>query len=175
MKISFLIVCCLASFTVSSQPKLDKKDWLTISENSYSVKYPGNWDIDRSGQMDTSFIIFAKQSSVEDKFRENVNLLIQNLSGLNIDLDKYVEISEGQIKTLITNGHILESKRLNAEGVPFHKEIYSGDQGTFKLKFEQYYWVKDEKAYVITFTTEINQFDSYKEIGEEILKSFKLL
>ncbi|MBK7681894.1 MAG: hypothetical protein IPJ26_05200 [Bacteroidetes bacterium] len=40
--------------------------------------------------MGTSFIIFSPLENDEDKFKENVNLLMQDLTGQNIDLDKYV-------------------------------------------------------------------------------------
>lgn len=151
-----------------------QEEWTSLNENGYSIQYPKNWDLDKSGQMGTSFIVLSQLSSQQDQFRENVNLLIQDLTGMNIDLDKYVEISEGQIRTMITNGKLLDSKRQSSNGTEFHKVIFTGDQGIYQLKFEQYYLIKNGKAYVLTLTCEINQYDKYKEIGEQILSSFKL-
>jgi hypothetical protein len=145
-----------------------------LDENGYSIQYPASWDLDKSGQMGTSFILFSKPSSEQDQFRENVNLLIQDLIGRNINLDDYVEISEGQIKTIITNGNLIESKRLHSNSVDFHKVIFTGKQGIYDLKFEQYYWIKKHKAFVLTFTCEINYFDKYRDTAEKILNSFKL-
>jgi hypothetical protein len=153
----------------------ETNNWKQLEQNGYSIEYPNDWDLDTSGQMGSSFIIFSKQSSTQDQFRENINLIIQNLTGYTINLDQYTEISLGQIKTMITNGNILESKRLKANGPEFQKVVYTGDQGIYKLKFEQYYWIKNNEAYVLTFTTEVDQFDSYKETGEKILNSFILL
>jgi hypothetical protein len=93
---------------------------------------------------------------------------------MNIDLGKYVEISEGQIKTMITSGVIVESKRQKSGDYDFQKILFTGKQGIFDLKFEQYYFVDKQKAYVLTLTCEINEFDQYKETGEKILNSFKL-
>jgi hypothetical protein len=75
---------------------------------------------------------------------------------------------------LIINGNLIASYRQKANGMDYQKVIYTGDQGIYKLKFEQYYWVRSEKAIVLTFTCEIDQFEKYKEIGEWILNSFKL-
>jgi len=147
--------------------------WKTIHENGYSIQYPGNWDLSKSGQMGMSFIILSKLSSEQDKFKENVNLLIQDLKGQNINLDKFVQISEGQISTLLTNGKLIESSRLNENNSEFHKFIYSADQGIYKLKIEQYFWVKNEKAYILTLSTETDQFEKYKKTGEQILNSFR--
>jgi hypothetical protein len=168
---------CFLSCGQTSQKKdhtIIENGWKSIDENSFSVQYPEKWDMKKSGQMGVCLIFLSKQTSPQDKFRENVNVLIQDLSGKNIDLDKYVEISEEQIKTMITNGKLLESKRLSKNGSEFQKVIYTGEEGIYKLKFEQYYLIKNDKAYVITLTCELDQFDAYKTIGEKILNSFQL-
>lgn len=147
-------------------------EWKTLDQSKFSIQYPSTWELNQSGQMGTSFIIFSPLENDEDKFKENVNLLMQDLTGQNIDLDKYVEISEGQIKTMLTNSTLIESTRVKKESEEFHKIIYSGDQGIFHLKFEQYYWVIDDKALVLTFTCETDQFFKFVNTGEKILNSF---
>ena len=122
--------------------------------------------------MGTSLILFSPLETRQDKFKDNVNLLIQDLSGHNLNLNKYVEISEGQIKSMITNSTLIESKRIKTGLEEYHRMIYTGDQGMFHLKFEQYFWVKDEKAFVLTLTCEQDKFSDYKEVGEAILNSF---
>jgi len=119
-------------------------------------------------------ILLSKQTSQQDLFRENVNLIIQDLATYNIDLDKFVEISEGQIKTMITNGNIIESNRIKTGDSEYQKVIYTGVQGQFNHKFVQYYWIVKGKAYILTFTCEISQFDNYKEVGERIMNSFQI-
>ena len=161
--------------TTENKSQADVLDgWKSLTENSYSINYPGNWELNRSGQMGTSFILFSPLSSEQDQFKENVNLLIQDLTGYNLDLDKYVEISEGQIKTIITNGKIIESKRITTENLNYQKVIYTGEQGMFNLKFEQYYWVVGDKAFILTLTCEESQFDNYQVKGEKILNSFNI-
>ena len=75
---------------------------------------------------------------------------------------------------MITKGNLIESKRLNENGSEFQKVVYTGDQGAYKLKFEQFYWIKNGKAYVLTLTCELEQFESFKATGEKILNSFRL-
>jgi serine/threonine-protein kinase len=89
-------------------------------------------------------------------------------------LDKFVQVSENQVKTYIANGKVLESKRINQNGLEFHKLIYSGTQGVFSLNTEQYYFIKSEKAFVVTFVAEEDQFDKYIVIAEKMLQSFKV-
>ncbi len=152
----------------------DGRDLKVLDEPAYTIQYPSTWQLDQSGQLGTTFILFSLIESEQDAFRENVNLLIQDLAGKNIDLDQYAEISEEQIKTMITNSKLIESKREKKNSSEYHKIIFSGDQSALHLMFEQYYWVINEKAYALTFTTEQNKFESLKETGEKILNSFML-
>ncbi|NTV45153.1 MAG: hypothetical protein HGB11_01190 [Chlorobiales bacterium] len=149
-------------------------EWNTLEQEGYSIRYPSSWELNQSGLMGTTFFLFSPFESADDLFRENVNLMIQDLTGLNMDLNQYTEISEGQVKTLITNGVIIESKRIKIESGEYHKIIYTGDQGIYNLEYEQYYWIIGNKAYVLTFTGEQQKYAQYKETGEQILNSFVL-
>ncbi len=146
--------------------------WKTVEDSNYSIQYPASWELNQNGQMGTSFILFAPLESTDDLFRENVNLLIQDLTGYDLDLDKYTEITLDQIKMLITNSSLTESKRIQKGSEGFHYLIYKGDQGIFNLQFKQYFWVNNNKAFVLTFTSEQNKFATYEEVGKEILDSF---
>jgi hypothetical protein len=150
------------------------ENWKSLDEPDYSIQYPDTFEIDKSGQMGMRFILLSRQTSQKDLFRENVNLIIQDLSGQNIDLDKYVEISEGQIKTMIPDGHLLESKRLTENNKAYQSVIYTGKQGQFNLKWQQFYWVAHKKAFVLTLTCEEDQYDKYVSVGEEIMKTFRI-
>jgi hypothetical protein len=44
--------------------------------------------------MATSLVLLAPLESAQDKFKENVNLIIQDLCGYTIDLASYAAISE---------------------------------------------------------------------------------
>ena len=75
---------------------------------------------------------------------------------------------------MLTNSTVIESKRMkNSEG-KYHKLIYSGYIGIFYLTIEQYYWVINDTAYILTFTSEQRKFADFRKIGEKILNSFIL-
>lgn len=148
--------------------------WLSLTKDTFEIKYPSTWEVDTSGRMGSKFILFSQPSKATDQFRENVNLLVQDLTGYKLTLDQYVELSENQVKTMMTASNLLLSERQKGGKHPYHKTIYTGKQGIFDLKFEQYYWVIGQKAVVLTLTCEANQFDTYQKVGEEILNSFKI-
>ena len=98
-----------------------------------------------------------------------------DLTGSNISLDEYVEISENQVRTLVSDGNLIETKRIYDKDFEYHKMIYTGKQGVYDLKFFQYFWVLDHKAFVLTFTAEVDEFDNFVQIAEKIMNSFKII
>ena len=169
------IVACRQTTTQDSGNNNSEtnSDWNTFNQSSYLISYPTTWTLSQDGQEETEFTILSPIESDNDIFRENINLVIQDLSGQKINLDKYVKISESQIKAS-TNSTLIESKRMKNDSGEYHKVITSADHKAYQLKFEQYYWVVKNKAYVLTFTSEQDKFDDFKETGEKILNSFKL-
>jgi hypothetical protein len=157
---------------VALQTPLMKTEWKTLDHADYALQYPTDWEVNNSGAMGTSFILFAPLESEQDKFKENVNLIVQDLKGMAINLDKYTEISEGQVKTMLTNAVMIDNKRIKNDTSEYHKLVYKAEQGVFKLQFIQYYWIVKEKAYILTFTAEQDKFTTFKETGEKILNTF---
>jgi len=166
----------LFSCNQSSQKKAGtgiQNGWKQLTENGYSIQYPGNWDLNKPEQLTPSFFLFSPLSTTQDKFKENVNLMIQDLSNQDLNMDKFVRISEEQIKTMITDGEILESKRMNQNSINFHRVIFTGRQGLFNLKYEQYYIIEKEKAFILTLTCEATEFEKFRKTGEKIMSSFR--
>jgi len=157
-----------------STPADSKSDrYNTFQTSEYSIKYPVTWDFNNSGQMGMAIQIFSAQTSPADNFRENVNLIIQDLTGQKVKtLEQFTQLSESQIKTMMTDGQILSSDKLSRDGQDYQKVISTAVQGQYNLKFEQYYLIKGHLAYVLTLTCLADKFDEYREVGEKILDSF---
>jgi len=90
------ITLLFISITANGQTSTD--EWQQHSNDKFEIKYPGDWELNESGQMGTTFFIFSAVTSEEDLFKENVNLLVQDLSAYDLTLEQYAEISEEQIK-----------------------------------------------------------------------------
>jgi len=112
--------------------------WKTFEQRDFIIQYPeDSFELNTSGQMGMSFMLLSKQTSPDGMFRTNINLLIQDLRGHNISLYEFVEISEIQANTMVTDGKLIESKRFQKDNSEFHKLIYTGRQGMFELKWKQ--------------------------------------
>jgi hypothetical protein len=172
------IICLFAlvfPFVTNAQSQPAGSSWVTFSKSYYTIDYPSTWRVDTSKTLGADVFLFSPKDLEEDKFSENVNVMIQDLTGMNIDLDKFVEITKNQIKTFVTNGNLLESKRMSKGGMEFHQIVYSASQGIFQLKTRQYYFIVDQKAYLVTLVTEADKYENYLSIGEKIMDSFKLI
>lgn len=140
---------------------------------NFSIKYPLSWNIGDTKGTQAMFVAKSPLTSKADLFAENVNLITQNLKGNNITLDQYVAFNESQLKT-IPQGKIFLSKRETRNGKDYHILVFSGIMSQLDLKAIQVYAIKNEIAYVLTFTTKRNEFNEWKDIGFEIMKSFNL-
>ena len=174
MKGFFLILFFTKSifFFAQSGTKDVLTDWNSIVDSSFSISYPKTWTLDRSGENGTSFYLFSPFLSSNDVFQENVNLIIQDVKGYGITLDEYTQFSIDDIGKSIQNSRILENIRKNAHGLSYHKMVYTGEINGFNLTFMQYYWVENEKVYLLTFTAEPDQFSKYLPVADRILNSF---
>ncbi len=150
-----------------------KSDLNTHSNESFSISYPIDWELKTDGATGVQFYVLSPLTSKEDLFRENVNVLTQDLKGQGIDLAQYASISEGQIPEMIPEGKIFESETKKSKAGTYHRIGFSGIQNDVLLTFLQYYFVKDEKAYVLTLTCEAGEYETYKGQGEKILASFR--
>jgi hypothetical protein len=122
--------------------------------------------------MGTELYLFSPLEDETDKFRENVNVTIQNLVGQNINLDKYKQITENQLNTMVTDCKVFESTILKSSEKDLYKVVYAMTQGKFRLKITSFCYIKNEKAYLTTFSSELSKYEQFRDVAEKILNSF---
>ncbi len=192
MRKSILVAVCFLSMVMSVMAQdtllvidkdmaeekvmVNEKDdkWNEISHNEYAFTYPDHWQVDTSGLMGTTFIALEIPEDDQAEFRENVNLMIQDLKGLEIDLDEFVSLSENQVKQLVTDCEILKNMRSKDQNGEFHTMTYTGKQGIYDMRFEQKYWLINEKAYILTLTSLKEGYEQRPKTGFGVYSSFQL-
>ncbi|MFT7588302.1 MAG: hypothetical protein ACI959_000509 [Limisphaerales bacterium] len=70
---------------------------------------------------------------------------------------------------------MLKNQSYEVHGRQGHELLCSGKQGVKNLMMNQIVVIRNEKAYVLTFTAELDAYEAFKELGSEIFSSFKLL
>ena len=148
-------------------------NWLVYkdTENKFSIKYPDNWE---PKEVATAIAFLSPLDGTKDKFRENVNVMVQDLKTHPMDLSEFTELTRKQIKLHAGNDAILGEKRLTFAGQPAEQFIYKATIQEVDLKFKQYWFIKGTNAFVLTYTAEPQQYERYEDVGTEMLDSFKL-
>jgi hypothetical protein len=146
--------------------------WELFSSSNFQIHYPKDWKLNQDGEFGTTFVLFRPKIDQLPEFLENVNLMIQDLSGYKLDLNGLVDVSLGQIAQISPAAEVSESLRIKEDDVEYHKITYSGVQNDIHLKWLQYYFVKDNKAYVLTYTALHDTFDDYIDTAVAIMNTF---
>lgn len=87
--------------TILSAQKVEE----AIDETLYAINYPTSWKIGNIGRNNVEYYLFA--SPIKEDFRSNINLVIQNLDGMNLDLTEFTKISEKEVNI---NGKLISSE-----------------------------------------------------------------
>ncbi len=143
------------------------------AEFNLNINYPSDWEV-QENFMGTVAIFLSPQESPTDQFRENLNIVTQDLTQQPMTLDEYFETSIAQIKQLMTDFQQVSSEKVNFLNEEAYSIIYTATQGSFKVKIMQYLYIKDNTAYVVTYSAEEENYNQYISIIEQMLNSFRI-
>lgn len=166
IRLTLLIVICTQGFAQSG--------WKSYAKDNYKIKYPSNWELDAKGTMGTKFLIFSEVSSPSDNFRENINLVTEDLKGQSYSVEEYGQAAMNGIKQYMKEVEFLYKGKQTSTKYDYYKVIYTAKSGIYNLKFMQYYIVDNGIAYVLTYTGTVDEFDNYLEKAKSTLKTFEL-
>jgi hypothetical protein len=139
--ILLLIIANLAISQSKENVSLNQ-NWKTLNTQSFQINYPHDWELDESGKMGTSFFLYSPLTSSDDKFTENVNMMFQDLTQYNLNLEQFVDLSKKQVADMLTDGKIDSHEVIERNGQTIHKLKFFGKQGILNLQFLQYYFSK---------------------------------
>jgi hypothetical protein len=165
LSILSLTICC------KGQNKPAEK-MTTISRSGYSLNYPNTWTVDTSRKQGADLFIFSPLENGADKFSENINVVIQDLPSPQSDLQWYKEVTEQQVAQYATDGKILESSIDSTSKGNQYKIVYTFRQGKLNMHITSICLIQKQKAYLATYSSEVDKVDQYKQTGEQVLSSF---
>ncbi|MCC6816424.1 MAG: hypothetical protein IT267_08445 [Saprospiraceae bacterium] len=152
----------------------DQLDWKIYKSENYSIRYPKDWEFNKSGSSGIQFLLMSPLENEQDKLHENVSLNIQN-GNSTLTLEQYAGLSRSQVIAQLKDGSILADEKKNQNGDEYYKLIYAGKMGDLHLAYMQHVRIKDSKVYLLTFTCEFSKIAQWQKTGEEILSTFQWL
>lgn len=143
----------------------------TETVKGFTVTVPEGWDVQRNYE-GTDLMVFSPTDATDD-FRENFNVIVAAGAG-NMPLSDYYAQSLDYFRSSAPNFELLgegKDKIDDQEAMWFdYKFDYSGRT----IYGRQYYALKNDKAFVITYSGTGSSGDPYKETFISTLKTAKL-
>jgi len=119
-------------------------------------------------------VAFLSPQAGSSDFRANLNVIVQDLADPSMPLSEYTRLSIRQGPQLIDGFKLLTSGPATLASRSAWRVTYLGRSGDRDLKFEAVWLVEKGKAYVLTFTSTRDAFDSYEPTAEAMFDSFRL-
>lgn len=156
---------------------------LSVYQNqAYRVrlKYPTKWQKQEkqdpfSGQI-VKFI--SPKNSDTDSYQEQIEIGIEDP---NIDeekppmsLNEFTNSTLNRVPSVFQDTNIVESKSGTLANLPAYTVVYSGKEGALNLKRLQIWTLKNNRAYIITYTAEVDKYDELLNITQEMINSFEI-
>lgn len=151
---------------------------LTYDNPTYgiSIKYPQIWTKEENLDPITGSLatFVSPRQSGSDVFQENLRLIVQDLAGKNVTLDEYTRTYINEIKLFSPDAEIVEQGNTHLANRPARQIIYTVNEGEYTLKYFQVWTIQDNKAYVITYTSETSQYSDYLKTAQKMINSFEI-
>jgi len=148
--------------------------YLTYVNSSFGfrIKYPPDWST-QAGSAGAAIAFVSPAQGSSDSFRENVNVLVEDLADPSMSLGQYTDTSLRQAKTAIDAFRLLRSAPATLASRSAERVIYLGQIGR-DLKFESVWLVEKGRAYVVTYTATPDAFAGTEPTAEAVIGSFEL-
>ncbi len=129
------------------------------------IQYPSDW-----GRLDLSFLQHSADIDFyplnDTSLAKNVKIQVNNLPSRNMTLEEY---TNSQINLLEEN--LLESSAATLAGIPGYKIVFTNIEG---LKTMQVWTIKDDKAYIITYVAQEEDYEKELQIAQKMIDSFEI-
>jgi hypothetical protein len=138
------------------------------------VYYPKDWEIFENF-MGTVFMITSPLSET-DAFAENISLTRQAIktSTQTLTLESYVEIRTQENQKYLENFDIIEERDGSYLNDPAKIVVSTGKKDDVLFKIKQYFFIKGNWIYLYTYSAELDVFEEFESIDEDIYKSLRI-
>ncbi len=165
LKIFLLLMGLCPVFTITAQTA-------TLSFKTYSIRYPESWTVSEDTGPKQFTLSAPADSGSSEAFVENLNGVIQELTGYNAQ--QYAEFSRGYLPQKIKSFSVLESSKGSFVGYDSWYLVFKGIQFGKKLQWKQYYILKGGRVHILTFTCEARRWKQYVATADRMMKSYVL-
>lgn len=137
----------------AATPK-ENTDTILYKGTGYTISVPATWT---ENYVDNAELAFYYEATSNDGFIENINIMVQDLSAYNMDLEAYKELSLSQYKEIGYN--VISVDKGDVDGIDAYSLLTTtsaalGDGSVIECVIGQVFVVYNKNAYVFTFAAD---------------------
>lgn len=143
-----------------------------LDKKTYKMTLPATWEI-APNCTEEYCNVFSPTDTLGfiDRFVENINITVQKLPTPTYTVDQYATFSVGYLPKVVKEFVVVERKKLKSNLV---RLTYKGIKDNFQQTWRQYYYIKNQKVFIVTFACETSKYKYYQPFIESYLNSFTL-
>jgi hypothetical protein len=153
--------------------------FLTYENSTFGIRiqYPSDWQKLEFSRRDSSGIAVIFRSPPEnasDTKLENLLIQVGNLPFQNISLEALNNANVDTLRNSLVDFKLIESTATTIAYNPAYKIVYTDTVGQDELKTMQVLSIKEDKAYLITYTAQASRYDRYLPTIQKMSDSFRI-
>lgn len=146
----------------------------TYSGNRFSIDYPLSWN-KAENVAGAEVIFYSPTSNKMDYFRDNLNVVVQDLRGDPMGMAEYTRLAVTQMKVVFKNKiTILKSEQTFLDGEPAWRFEFIGHGPETDLQYLSVWTIKDRFAYQVTFAGLASDYNKYLSTVKRMYDSFTI-
>lgn len=141
------------------------------SQSGIKIKYPEGWERQDINNIITGEIVIflSPKKSSNDPFPEKVTISVEKFDGT---LEQSSQVFRQEINKNLPDAKIIDASSITLANKPGSKLIFTGKIGQDNLKTLQVWTLKNDQAYTITYTANIDDYDEFIPTAQTMIKSF---
>ncbi len=140
------------------------------------IKYPANWEKTGTPDRITGNVVkfISPKETETDSYLENVNLIIQDLPENRTELEQFTNFYVDEIQQSDANTKILEQGQTQLRNQPAYQVISTLEEEGVKIQRLQVWMVKNNKAYIMTYTADVAKYSEYLPTAQTMINSLEI-
>lgn len=146
----------------------------TDDRHNFSIKYPVSWSLEIN-KNNAAVIFYSPKEGDLDFFRENVNVVVQDIARKSMNIKKYSSTAIKQMEAVFgDNMIIIESGPMYFSGHEGYKFVFRGKTSETELQYMSVWTINGLTAYQVTYTALASQYERHLPNAKRMIRSFRL-
>jgi eukaryotic-like serine/threonine-protein kinase len=165
--------------TLSSQTPITANNFLTYVNSTYGIKFlfPYNWSkIEILSEKLNVVKFFSPLINTSENVPATIDISIEKNLGNITTLSEYANHTDKSLNSLLSGFNITQSQPTTLSGLLANERVFDIKQPVsgLDLSVGQVYTIKNNKAYVITYTVPASKYFDYLPTFQKMINSFQI-